>query len=120
MQTGAVKTGAVNSKWIEYTRSTRLDAAFWTRVTAALEQRGINPEDDKAVRGLIEELEEAEVREALEAEHGQVWNTSQMSADFSVQGFQAPYVVVRRKSDEQLGSLQFTHMPRFYFNFVAN
>ena len=32
-------------------------------------------------------------------------------------GFMAPYVVVRRKSDGQRGSLMFQHDPRFYFSF---
>ncbi len=33
-------------------------------------------------------------------------------------GFQAPYVVVRRKSDGQKGTLTFTHDPRYYFDFT--
>jgi hypothetical protein len=58
-------------------------------------------------------------REALEAEHGQVWDTGQLGQDFVVEGFLAPYVIVRRKSDGQRGSLMFQHNPRFYFNFEA-
>ena len=46
-------------------------------------------------------------REALEAEHGRVWDTRQLSEDFTVEGFMAPYVVVRRKLDGQRGSLMF-------------
>jgi len=56
-------------------------------------------------------------REALEAEHKQVWSTDQLSHDFEVIGFMAPYVVVRRKSDGKKGSLEFQHSPRMYFNF---
>jgi hypothetical protein len=56
-------------------------------------------------------------REALEAQHGQVWDTEQMIADFEAVGFMAPYVVVRRRSDGVKGSLEFQHSPRFYFNF---
>ena len=59
-------------------------------------------------------------REALEAQHGQVWNTEQLSAEFDVLGFLAPLVVVRRKSDRQKGSLEFQHCPRFYFGFRAD
>ena len=40
-------------------------------------------------------------REALEAEHGQVWDTQELGRDFNVEGFMAPYVVVRRKTDGQ-------------------
>lgn len=50
-------------------------------------------------------------------EGGQTWDTTQLQADFEVIGFLAPYVVVRRKSDGQKGSLEFTHNPRQYFNF---
>lgn len=56
-------------------------------------------------------------REALEAEHGQVWDTSELAHDFIVVGFMAPLVVVKRKSDSVKGSLEFQHQPRFYFNF---
>ena len=56
-------------------------------------------------------------REALEAEHGQVWDTHQLGQDFAVEGFLAPYVVVRRKADGQRGSLLFQASPRFYFGF---
>ena len=56
-------------------------------------------------------------RAALEAQYGQVWNTEELSRDFEVVGFMAPFVVVRRKSDGQKGSLEFRHSPRFYFNF---
>jgi hypothetical protein len=56
-------------------------------------------------------------REYLEAKHGQVWNTSELSDDFEVIGFAAPLVVVRRKSDGQKGSLMFQASPRFYFGF---
>jgi len=56
-------------------------------------------------------------REALEAQHGQVWDTRGLSSDFDVLGFMAPFVVARRKSDGRKGSLEFQHDPRFYFNF---
>jgi hypothetical protein len=59
-------------------------------------------------------------REALEAEHGQVWDTQQLSADFDVTGFLAPFVGVRRKSDNKTGSLLFQHSPRFYWGFRAD
>jgi len=56
-------------------------------------------------------------REALEAEHGQVWDTQELGRDFRVEGFLAPFVIVRRKSDGQRGSLMFQHDPRLYFSF---
>ena len=56
-------------------------------------------------------------REALEAEHGQVWDTQQLRQDFEVIGFMAPLVVVCRRSDGLKGSLEFQSAPRYYFNF---
>ena len=57
-------------------------------------------------------------REALEASHGQVWDTDQLSEDFTVTGFMAPYVVVKRISDDVVGTLEFQHSPRFYYSFT--
>lgn len=45
-----------------------------------------------------------------------VWDTAGLQRDYEVMGFAAPFVVVRRRSDGQVGSLSFTHMPRFYFD----
>ena len=59
-------------------------------------------------------------REYLEHKHGQVWDTQQLSDDFEVMGFMAPLVVVRRKFDNQKGSLMFQASPRFYFGFEAH
>jgi len=56
-------------------------------------------------------------RPELEALHGQVWNSEQLARDFEVLGFGAPYVVVRRRGDDVIGSLEFQHHPRFYFLF---
>jgi hypothetical protein len=56
-------------------------------------------------------------REALEAKYGQVWDTDQLQDDFTVIGFAAPLVVVRRKADGVKGSMMFQGSPRFYFKF---
>jgi hypothetical protein len=56
-------------------------------------------------------------RDVLEAEYGQVWDTQQLSEEFEVTGFMAPFVVVKRKSDGVVGSLLFRHSPRYYFSF---
>jgi hypothetical protein len=45
------------------------------------------------------------------------WDTTEMMAEFSVDGFCAPFVVVRRKSDGVRGTLEFKHSPRVYFDF---
>ena len=66
---------------------------------------------------LVEINAEPGSREYLEAKHGQVWTTSELSEDFDVIGFMAPIVVVVRKSDRQKGSQTVQHSPRFYFDF---
>lgn len=55
-------------------------------------------------------------RTVLEERHGQVWTLDELSEDFIILGFRAPYVVAQRKSDGRKGSFQFQHNPRFYFN----
>jgi len=71
-------------------------------------------------RRLIEINTESADRDALSRKHGQVWNTAELTTEFEVLGFMAPYVVVRRKQDGCKGSLEFQHSPRLYFNFAAD
>lgn len=56
----------------------------------------------------------------LQLNYGRVWNKDQLREDFDVIGFAAPYVVVRERATGKKGSLEFTHMPRFYFSFVPD
>jgi hypothetical protein len=81
------------------------------------EQRMTDPTEDIRKQMIVEINSESGSREYLEAQHGQVWTTSELSDDFEVIGFMAPVVVVRRNSDGQKGSLMFQHNPRFYFSF---
>jgi hypothetical protein len=46
------------------------------------------------------------------------WDTKQLQEDFVVHSFLAPIVRVTRKSDGVSGTLEFTHSPRVYFNFI--
>lgn len=50
---------------------------------------------------------------------GRTWTTDELTAEFEVQGFLAPYVVVRRRADGVRGTLEFAHSPRVYFNWQA-
>jgi hypothetical protein len=59
-------------------------------------------------------------RAMLQSRHGQVWNVEELTREFEPLEFSAPFVVVRRRSDGALGSLEFQHEPRFYFNFKAD
>jgi hypothetical protein len=51
---------------------------------------------------------------------GQTWTTTELQREFEVIGFAAPFVVVRRKSDGAVGSLEFQHHPRVYFSWKAD
>ena len=66
------------------------------------------------------EAEKTEARKVLVEEYGKVWDTTELQQDFEVLGFMAPFVAVKRKSDGAKGALEFTHMPRFYFNFMKD
>ena len=69
-------------------------------------------------KGLLLEINaEPAERPTLEARHGQVWSALELADDFEIVGFAAPFAVVRRKADHQLGSLLFQHHPRYYFAF---
>jgi hypothetical protein len=70
-----------------------------------------------AINSQVESTDKDAERARLEAIHGQVWNTDELSKDFNVLGFMAPFIAVTRKSDGVKGALEFQHMPRFYFNF---
>lgn len=65
----------------------------------------------------VYDIDPAEERAKLEEKYGKdnVWNTEEMTKEFSVQSFVAPYVIVTRNGKE--GTLQFQHSPRFYFDF---
>lgn len=58
-----------------------------------------------------------EVRAALEAQHGQVWDVRQFFADFEYVAFESPRFLVRRRADEVEGSLGTKLSPRFFFDF---
>ena len=69
----------------------------------------------QARRGMIET---GQPQADLADEKGQTWTTEELTRDFEVTGFAAPFVVVRRRSDGKVGSLEFTHSPRVYFGWT--
>jgi hypothetical protein len=56
-------------------------------------------------------------RQALEAAYGKVWNEEELAEEFKVTAIIASQVVVVRKADGQVGSMEYQNQPRFYFNF---
>ena len=63
-------------------------------------------------------LYDFQLTELLERASRNTWTTSELQEDFEVEGFGGGLCVVRRKSDDQRGSLDFDHSPRRYYNFV--
>jgi hypothetical protein len=81
----------------------------------------MNDSTEAARRQRLKEINgEPKDKEALEAIYGQVWDTRELARDFTIIGFAAPFIAVQRKGDGVKGSLEFQHMPRFYFNFIAD
>lgn len=58
-------------------------------------------------------------RADYEAEYGagNVFDRDELTAQFVVESFAAPFVGVTRKSDGRRGTLCFRHRPRLYFDF---
>ncbi len=81
----------------------------------------VNDPTEEIQQGTANEInDEPRTRESLESQHGQVWSTQQLAADFEVLRFAAPLVRVRRKSNGKKGSFVFQDHPRFYFLFIEN
>jgi hypothetical protein len=79
-------------------------------------RRALVSENNTAVQSDSKEAE----RLRLEAIHGKgnVWDTGELSQQFAVQSFAAPFCFVKRKSDGQPGIVEFQHSPRLYFGFM--
>ena len=64
--------------------------------------------------------ETQEAFDKLKETYGEVLTTTEATAKYDFRAFGAPLVSVQRKSDNVRGTLQFTHRPRFYFDFVEH
>lgn len=73
----------------------------------------MNTDDTEAARR--EMLATGQPHQDAAADPGPRWTTDEMTREFDVISFAAPFVVVRRKADGAKGSLEFTHSPRVYF-----
>ena len=63
-------------------------------------------------------MNDTELKTTLQSAYTDVMTTDEVREKFEVISFLAPFVMVKRKADGVKGTLEFTHMPRFYFNFV--
>ena len=59
-------------------------------------------------------------RKEIEASEGQVWNTSELTDEFNIEGFLAPCCYGTRKSDNARITLLFAHSPRFYYGLTVS
>lgn len=56
-------------------------------------------------------------REELEKKYGKIWTTGELSKEFTVYGFAAPFCIVTNKGTGRKGIIEFQHRPRYYFDF---
>jgi hypothetical protein len=85
------------------------------------ESEGYDDETESYRRQRQAELNaDAADRTALEQQYGQVWSVDELRAEFEVLGCMAPFVVVKRRSDGKMGSLEFQGSPRYDFSFKAD
>ena len=68
----------------------------------------------------METLEKEDIKTRLVKDFGEVYTTIELQEKFKVISFSSPYVTVERKEDNARGTMQFTHMPRFYYGFIKN
>lgn len=71
------------------------------------------------INGDVESNNEETERARLEKIYGigNVWNTSEVTQNFEILSFLAPYCAAIRRTDGKKGLLQFQHNPRLYFDF---
>ena len=66
----------------------------------------------------IDKSEKEQLRAELEERFGQVWDTDELIKDFEVIAFGGPgFVEVDNRETGEKGTMEFTHMPRFYFDY---
>jgi hypothetical protein len=75
---------------------------------------------DPTAQARCDMIERGQPAADLFADDGQRWTTAELTRDFQVLGYAAPFVVVKRRPDGQVGTLEFTHSPRTYFGFVPD
>lgn len=75
----------------------------------------MSDQTENARRELVSVVNQDAGRAKLEAKYGEVLTTTEMQEQYTVEGFLAPFVVCRRKSDSKRGTLMFSHSPRYYF-----
>jgi hypothetical protein len=86
-----------------------------TAVSCRRCQAEIRPVSGKPGDGQYQDNACGTVCAGTDRPHEPEWSTDQLTRDFSVAGFQAPFCVARRKADDMRGSLEFSGRPRRYY-----
>ncbi len=70
---------------------------------------------------LLEELKEAypDVYQAIQEEGGECWTTEEVTQEFEILGFMAPFCAAVRISTGEKGALAFVHRPRIYYDWCV-
>ncbi len=69
----------------------------------------------------MEDYDKQELIAELTEQYGKdVYTTDELGEAFEVHSFTAPFVIVTKKDTNEKGTLEFSHMPRVYFNFVKD
>lgn len=74
-------------------------------------------DDTEEIRRELIANQQPSEREGLEFRFGKVWDTQQLTEEFEVIGFLAPFVVVKNRKTGKKGSLEFQHSPRYYYSY---
>ncbi len=61
---------------------------------------------------------EEQFKERLEKQYKEVMTTDEAREKYEFTGFCMGLALVKRKSDGVTGTLDFTHSPRFYYQFI--
>ena len=61
-----------------------------------------------------------DLKTELESDFDDVVDTAELKENYTVQSFLAPFVIVTRKSDGAVGTMEFTHDPRYYYRFIED
>src|SRR5690349_20762914 len=85
------------------------------RARTAARGAGLHMTADPTAQARREMITSGQPAADLAADEGRRWTTDELRAEFEVIGYAAPFVVVRRRSDGLLGTLEFTHSPRVHF-----
>ena len=60
-------------------------------------------------------VEFPDVHQAIQEEGGECWTTEEVTDEFEILGFLAPFCTAIRKATKEKGILAFVHRPRIYY-----